>query len=53
MTKKVAAIFGYTSAGGPPQKKERIKLAQLIRQIRNMRSVIFSNILLLTFFVSA
>lgn len=55
MIKKVAAVFINTSEeglSGPfPQITESTKLAQLTRQIRNIRKVIFSNIVVITLLV--
>jgi len=47
--KKVAAILTYTSdEGSPPQIKESTRLAHPARQMRNMRKVIFSIIVVIT-----
>ncbi len=52
MIKSVAAVLKYISEGGPPQIKESTKLAQLTRQIRNIRRVIFSTMIVITLFIA-
>ena len=53
MIKKVATILKYSSEEGLyTQIEKRIKLAQLARQIRNMRRVTFSIMVVITLFVS-
>ncbi|TSC71169.1 MAG: hypothetical protein G01um101449_97 [Parcubacteria group bacterium Gr01-1014_49] len=52
--KKVAAVLKYSSEEGLyTHKEKRIRLAQLTRQTKNRRNVIFSNILSITLLVPA